>query len=395
MTEIDVVAIIKEGYKWWKKRRGEYWKVKIKEEERIVKIKEVPEVFGKSFILIEDIATGEHIFLDVKDVKPLRQLTKKEAEKLAFKKIDIFKAIDFIKKLTQEDGGVLSHEGSMVLPSPSAQSLLALFELDKIYPEKNILPKEELDKRVKWLSNLEEWRDWEGHTFNCFAASTCLWALSATFNLISEQIKDKVLQKIRELSLKIIDNFDEEEKGWAWIKGVKPTYPFYTFFALKSLKEARKFLFIETLKEIENLEIEAIRRLREYLETNGDYGNTAMALWVIYEIQGERIKDAKILAKIYDGIEKMESVPLHTRPMEFHIHIMVPTVIIPMVKIAPESVYTINAVKKFLAWMRESQVEGWRWTHVSKDSSWATAQVLLAYATIVRTPEVLQEIMLP
>lgn len=394
-TIVEGIKGIKDLYKWWKRRKGEFWKVRIKEEEKIVRIKEVPEMFGGQYLLIQDIITGDHTLLDIREIKPIKKLTEKEAERIAYKKIDIMKAVNFIKKLTQEDGGVLSHEGSIALPSPSAQSLLALYELNKIYPEKNILPKEELEKRIKWLANLDEWRDWEGHKFNCFAASTTLWALSATFESISEELKPKVLQTIKELSLKIIDNFDKKEKGWSWSIEVKPTYPFFTFFALKSLKEAKKFLPQEIVGRIENLEIEAIEELRKYLKSDGDYGNLAMALWTIYEISGERIKEEEILAKIYEGVEKMKSIPLHTKPTEFHIHIMVPTVIIPMVKIAPESVYTIKAVKKFLSWMRETQEEGWRWVHVSKDSSWVTAQVLLAYTTIVKTAEVLQEIILP
>jgi len=326
-------------------------------------------------------------------VKVKKWLGKKEAEKMAFKKIDIFKAINLIKKLTLENGGVLSHQGSVALPSPSAQSLLALFELNKIYPERNILTKEELEKRVEWLTNLKEWKDWEGHPFNCFAASTSLWALAVTFDSISEGLKRKVAQTIRELSLKIIDNFDEEERGWSWNKNVKPTFPFYTFFAIKSLKEAKKFLTQEILEKVKKIEVEAVEGSRDYLKTDGDYGNTAMSLWTIYEVLEEKIKNEKLLAKIYDGIEKMETIPLHTRPIEFHIQIMVPTVIIPMVKIAPESIYTIKAVKRFLKWMKETQEEGWRWVHAFKDTSWATAQVLLAYATIIRTPEVLQEIL--
>lgn len=390
---VEGIKGARELYELWKKKKGQFYKVKVKGEERIIRVADVPEAFGGRFLLVEDVTTGDHTILDVRDVKPVKKLTKKEAEKMAFKKIDIFKAVNLIKKLTLEDGGVLSHQGSMALPSPSAQSLLALFELDRIYPERNILPRGELEKRVEWLANLKEWKDWEGHPFNCFAASTSLWALAATFNLLSEELKLKVTQTIRELSLKIIDNFDEEERGWSWNKNVKPTYPFYTFFAIKSLKEAKKFLPQEILEKVKKLEAKAAEGSRDYLKTDGDYGNTAMSLWTIYEVSGEKIKNEKLLAKICDGIEKMESIPLHTRPIEFHIQIMVPTVIIPMVEIAPESIYTIKAVKRFLKWMKETQEEGWRWVHASKDSSWATAQVLLAYATIMRTPEVLQEIL--
>jgi len=392
VAEVDVVALLKEGYKWWKKRKGESWKVEVKGEERIIRIKETPETFGKRFIIVEDIATGDHTLMDMKDVKPITKLTKNEAEKMAFKRIDIFKAIRFIKKLTQEDGGVLSHEGSMALPGPSAQSLLALYELSNIYPEKNILPKDELEKRVRWLANIREWRDWEGHPFNCFAASASLWALSVTFGLISKKLKSKVTKTARKLSSRIIDNFNEEEHGWSWTKEVKPTYPFYTFSALKSLKEAKRFLPNGTLEMIATLETEAIKGLRGYLKTNGDYGNTAMALWAIYETQGEKIEDERALAKICNAIEKKKSIALHTRPLEFHIQIMLPEVIIPMVKIAPESIYTVRAVKKFLEWMKETQEEGWQWVHVSKDASWATAKALLAYATVIRTPEVFQKI---
>ena len=88
----------------------------------------------------------------------------------------------------------------------------------------------------------------------------------------------------------------------------------------------------------------------------------------------------------------MESIPLHTHPKEFHLQIMAPEVLVPIIKVAPKSEYTIRAVKKFLRWAKETQNEGWRWYHVGKDASWATARVLLAYTTIMRTPEVAQEI---
>lgn len=389
-----LTTAVKLGYKWWKSKKGEVFEVIVKEQKRLIKVKEVPKAFNSHVILAEDILSGEDIFLMINETTPIKKLTQEEAEKMTLKRINIYRAINLIKDLTEEDGGVLSHQGSGPLPGPSAQCLLALYELDRFFPQENILPKDELEKRVQWLVDINIMKDWEGHQFNCFVVSMALWAITTVYNSISSEIlKKKAILKIGELSLEVINNFDEKEKGWSWTREVRPTYPFYTFFALKALKQAEPFYSPSLLRNIRKISHEVYKGLVDYLKDERDYANTAMALWALQEILNKKIKHQQYLPKIVASIEKMESIPLHTNPIEYHLQIMPSTVFVALATIAPDNNQTAKAAKILLQWMRETQNEGWRWVHVGSDSSWATAWVLLAFLKISQTLPLVQQIL--
>lgn len=394
---IEGVKGAKELYKWWKKKKGRIFRVLINGKEKIVRIKGLSEELGGHFVLVEDLLANESPrILDVKEIKPIEELSEKEVKRF-LKKIDLLKAVNLIKRLTTEKGGVLSHKVSIPLPSPSAQCLMALSELERLFPENNILSKEERMKRVRWLSELQEWRDWEDHELNCFALSSCIWALSTEFYHPSvRKLKRKIKSSIRKASLLLIENFNYKEGGWSWKKDVEPIHPFYTFFAIKALREARKIIFNEIAQKTEEIEPKVREYLYYYLQKNKDTVGLAMSLWGIHEIEGETLPPKvmeETLVNIFVGIEKMEAIPLHTKPIEFHLQFFMPMAVIPMILTAPDSPHTLRSVQRVFKWMKEKQNEGWGWGGIKEDASWATAWVLLIFSTVVKNLKLLQEIL--
>lgn len=130
MTEVRLGRAIERELEratdWWKRRRVEIYGVIPGEDERIIEVREVPDEFGVPSIATEDILTDKSNF------NSLEKITFREK---ILKKIEIFRRIDRIRELTQIDGGVLSHKGSVVLSSLGTSSLLAPYELDKLYPK--------------------------------------------------------------------------------------------------------------------------------------------------------------------------------------------------------------------------------------------------------------------
>ena len=304
------------------------------------------------------------------------------------KGIDILKAVNFMGRMLTKDGGVLSHEGSRPLPSPSAISLLGLIDLNNWLKGERILSQKELELRAKWLASLENWTDWEGHDFNCFAAGTCIWALDAAMPFVKNgELRRKMKASILKAAKLLNDHFNERLGAWSWHKNVKPAYPIYTFVAQKGLEVSKKYTTDRKfLRVIKQRRMKVVRFFKTYLREGKSGGQKSVCLWGLYEL-GEKVRiKEEHLRDIYLTIEKMEEEPLHTEPIEFYFQFVTPLAVIPLILLAPQSEYTRNAVKKVVRWIKEKQNEGWGWGHVKKDNTWTTGWIFKVLSTIYRNP---------
>lgn len=390
-----IIKVLEKGipyaYKWWKKHKGKAFQVLINGKERFVRVDPIKETKGY-FLKMVDLETNEKFTCPLFEIRQVKEVAKEDAKKIIGKKIDIHKAISFIKKLTTSEGGVFSHSShSTPLPSPSAQSLLALYRLDELFGD--IISLDELYLRAGWILSLENFSDWEKHNLNCFALSTCVHALGVIHDgILDEEIRNKIRLFVIEGSKKILPEFNEEERGWSWCKEATPTYPFYTFHALQALAKAKEFVEGGFKNEIETKTIESMESFKHYLKTGKDAGQQSMCLWGLYLFANETINDEKYLKNIHKGIERMDAMPMHTQPEEFYIQFFMPKTVIPMNLVAPDSLYTIDATKKVLNWIKANQNEGWPWESIGEDATWATAKVFMVITELAKNPRALQNI---
>lgn len=383
---------IKELIKFWKVRRGNVYRVILKGEEKVIQVKEVLTDFPGALVIREVPYGTEDRIIRMNDLaRTITKINKNEIKMLEIKTPDIIKAVSFIKSLTDNKGAVKSEMISPPLAGPSAQCLIALHRVKEQWGS-NILPQDEFNKRVKWIVDLREWRDFHGNRSNCFVVSHCLQAVCEVFDKIKDvDLKKDALHAIEIEAEEILKHQNADEGGWSWSKEAVPPYPYYTFFALKALNDAQKILvhnksLNKKIAEKKQIGIEYLNnylnKMQEFLESKYVI-QQIMAIWGKYEIKGDIIKDERYFENMYQIIDRMESLPMPTKP-DFWINFFTPKAIIPMIKIAPDSTYTFNAIGKVIEWIKQNQNEGWGWYGFEGDTTWATAKVLMILIELVR-----------